>query len=53
MFHRFAKSVDTVWHDGLLYKCLTYGIGGFMYGIIHDMYDKSSIQLKLSSGLSK
>ena len=51
-FIDFQKAFDLVWHDGLFYKCLNYDINGFMYRILRDMYDKSSIQLKFCSGLS-
>ena len=29
-----SKAFDWVWHDGLLYKCKSYGISGQMFGVI-------------------
>ena len=52
-FIDFQKAFDTVWHDGLFYKCLNYQIGGFMYTVLRGMYDKSSIQFNFNSGLSE
>ena len=53
VFIDFQKAFDTVWHDGLFYKSLEYGINGNTYHILRYMYDHSSIQLKFSFGLSQ
>ena len=37
-FIDFQKAFDMVWHEGLLYKLLSYDIGGFMFDILRDNY---------------
>ena len=46
-FVDFKKAFDSIWHDGLLYKLLTYKIGGKFYDLIKSLYLKSKCSIKL------
>ena len=37
----FAKAYDSVWRDGLWYKLIQAGIGGKVFNVIKDMYNKT------------
>ena len=47
-FIDFRKAFDSIWHDGLLYKLLTYNIGGKFYDLIKNIYSKTKCSLKLT-----
>jgi len=47
-FIDFKQAFDTIWHNGLLYKLLKYGISNKFYNIIKSMY--SNIMLTIQDG---
>ena len=47
-FIDFRKAFDSIWHDGLLYKLLTYNIGGKFYDLIKNLYSKTKCSIKLT-----
>ena len=49
-FTDFSKTFDTVWQDALFYKLLKLGIGGPFAEILKNIYNKSSVQIKLRRG---
>ena len=51
-FIDFSKAFDTVWRDALFYKLLKLGIGGPFAEILKNIYNKSSVQIKLREGLT-
>ena len=36
-----------MWHEGLLHRILSYGIGGHIYDLIKSLYSKSSCSIKI------
>ena len=51
-FVDLKKAFDTVWHTGLLYKLQTYGIGGQLYEVVKDMYQKTNLCARNGDELS-
>ena len=51
-FIDFSKAFDSVWRDALFYKLLKLGVGGPFTKLLKNMYDKSSVHIKLEDGLS-
>ena len=47
-FIDFRKAFDSIWHDGVLYKPLTYNIGGKFYDLIKNLYSKTKCSIKLT-----
>ena len=47
-FGDFKRAFDSVWHDGLFYRLLDYGIVGNIYKLIKSLYSKSSCAVKLN-----
>ena len=45
-FVDFQKAFDSIWHDGLLSKLITYKLGGHFYQLISDMYSRSKCAIK-------
>ena len=41
-FVDFKKAFDSVWHEGLLYRIVNYGIGGHVYNLIKNLYSCKS-----------
>ena len=37
IFIDFKKAFDSIWHEGLFYRLLSYGIGGKMLKLIKDL----------------
>ena len=46
-FVDFKKAFDSVWHEGLFYRILSYGIGGNLYSLIKSLYSKTSCSIKI------
>ena len=46
-FIDFKKAFDSVWHEGLFHRILSYGIGGKMYDLIKILYTRSTCAVKL------
>ena len=46
-FIDFKKAFDSVWHEGLFHRILSYGIGGKMYDLIKTLYTRSTCAVKL------
>ena len=47
-FVDYKKAFDSVWHEGLFFRLLDYGIGGNIYSLIKSLYTKSSCAIKLN-----
>lgn len=47
-FVDFKKAFDSVWHEGLFHRILSYGIGGNIYALIKSLYTRSSCTVKLA-----
>ena len=41
-FIDFRKAYDSIWHEGLLYRLLSYGIRGKLFKLIKHLYFKST-----------
>jgi ribosomal protein L22 len=52
-FVDFKKAFDSVWREALLYKILTFGIGGKFYELIKNIYSQSLSCVKLTTGLTQ
>lgn len=52
-FVDFKKAFDSIWHQGLLYKLLSYDINGNFYNLIKDLYSKSNCNIKLGQHKTK
>ena len=50
-FIDFRKAFDSIWHQGLFYKLIKSKIGGNVYRLIKEMYNKSNCSIKLNRGL--
>ena len=50
-FIDLRKAFDSVVHPALLYKLLSYGIGGNFYSMIASMYENSLLQIKANSAM--
>ena len=48
-FVDFKKAYDSIWHEGLLYRLLHYGIRGKLFKIIKNLYSKSFCAIKLDN----
>lgn len=48
-FVDFKKAYDSIWHEGLLYRLLNYGIRGKLFEIIKNLYSKSFCAIKLDN----
>ena len=46
-FIDFKKAFDSVWHEGLFHRILSYGIGGKMFDLIKTLYTRSTCAVKL------
>ena len=46
-FIDFKKAFDSVWHEGLFHRILSYGIGGKMYDLIKTLYTRRTSAVKL------
>ena len=47
-FVDFKKAFDSVWHKGLFYRILSYGIGGNLYSLIKSLYSKTTCTIKIN-----
>ena len=47
-FLDFKKAFDSVWHKGLFLKLLQSQIGGHVYNLIKEMYNKTNCSVKLN-----
>ena len=52
-FVDFKKAFDSIWHQELFYKLLSYGINGHFYNLTKDMYSKSKCSIKLGHHKTK
>ena len=52
-FVDFKKAFDSVWHEGMFYRLLEYGIGGKIYKLIKSLYTKSICAVKLNNHKTK
>ncbi len=52
-FIDYKKAFDSVWRDALIYKLLKADGGGIFGKIIQNMYEKTSVQIKLNNGLTE
>ena len=43
------KAFDSLWHNGLLYKLISNGVGKKFYKVISDMYNFSESAVKLNN----
>ena len=50
-FVDFRKAFDSVWSDGLFYKLRKLGVGGNMYKVLRNMYNKTKSCVKLPGGM--
>ena len=48
-FVDFRKAFDSVWHEGLFYRLLSYGINGRMFQLIKNLYSKSTSTVKIDN----
>ena len=48
-FVDFRKAFDSIWHEGLFYRLLSYGISGKMFRIIKNLYSKSTCAIKIDN----
>ena len=48
-FIDFRKAFDSVWHEGLFHRILSYGIGGKLYDLIKSLYSRSTCAIKLGT----
>ena len=48
-FIDFRKAYDSIWHEGLLYRLLSYGIRGKLLELIKHLYFKSTCAIKLDN----
>ena len=48
-FVDFRKAFDSVWHEGLFYRLLSYGINGKMFQLIKNLYSKSTCTVKIDN----
>ena len=46
-FIDFRKAFDSVWHEGLFHRILSYDIGGKFYDLIKSLYSTSTCSIKL------
>lgn len=46
-FVDFRKAFDSVWHEGLFHRILSYGIGGKFYDLLKSLYSRSTCAIKL------
>ena len=51
-FVDFQKAFDSVWRTGLFYQLIKYGMNLHIIKILKDMYDKTSVCLKLNGKLT-
>ena len=47
-FVNFKKAFDSVWHEGLFYRILSYGKGGNLYSLIKSLYSKTICSIKIN-----
>ena len=47
-FVDFKKAFDSVWHECLFYRILSYGIGGNIYSLIKSLYSKTTCSIKIN-----
>ena len=52
-FVDFKKAFDSVWHQGLLHKLLSYNIDNNIFRLIKDLYSKSYCAIKLGQHRTK
>ena len=48
-FVDFRKAFDSVWHKGLFYRLLSYGINGKMFRLIKNLYSKSTSMVRIDN----
>jgi hypothetical protein len=48
-FVDLRKAFDSLWHNGLLYKLISNGVGKKFYKVISDMYNFSESAVKLNN----
>ena len=48
-FMDFRKAYISIWHEGLLYRLLSYGIRGKLFELIKHLYFKSTCAIKLDN----
>lgn len=48
-FVDFKKAFDSVWHEGLFHRILSYGIEGKVYDLIQSLYTKSTCSIRLGT----
>ena len=48
-FVDFRKAFDSVWHEGLFYRLLSYGINGKMFQLIKNLNSKSTSKVKIDN----
>lgn len=46
-FVDFKKAFDSVWHEDLFYRILSYGIGNKIYDLIKALYARSASAIKI------
>ena len=51
-FVDFQKAFDSVWRTGLFYQLIKYGMNVETIKTLRDMYEKTSISLKINGGLT-
>ena len=52
-FVDFQKAFDSIWHDGLLSKLISYNICGQIYQLISEMYSRSKCGIKCGNQRTK
>ena len=52
-FVDFQKAFDSIWHDGLLSKLISYNIYGQIYQLISEMYSRSKCAIKCGNQRTK
>ena len=52
-FVDFRKAFDSIWHEGLFYRLLEYGISGKIYKLINSLYMKNYCAVKVNNYKSK
>ena len=45
----FRKALDSVWHDGLLYKVLQINVRGNFYKVIKSLYSNSTCSIRIGN----
>ena len=48
-FVDFRKAIDSVWHDGLLYKLLQINVRGNFYNVIKRLYSNSTSSVRIGN----